>query len=108
MFLEDTVKLCLYAAPLAEAVAYVARALPARSPVPVLAGILLATGESGLTLSAFDYEVAAISAYEVEAQRQVRVNVQSSLQNAVLCFLAVRHDRGYGRSKSGSAGTVVG
>lgn len=45
---------------LAEAVTWVARGLPARPPVPVLAGILLDADTDGtLTLSAFDYEVSA-------------------------------------------------
>ncbi|WP_147066907.1 DNA polymerase III subunit beta [Terrabacter aerolatus] len=45
---------------LAEAVTWVARGLPARPPVPVLAGVLVDANEDGtLTLSAFDYEVSA-------------------------------------------------
>lgn len=45
---------------LAEAVTWVARGLPARPPVPVLAGLHLeADAEGTLTLSAFDYEVSA-------------------------------------------------
>lgn len=45
---------------LADAVGWVARGLPARPPVPVLAGIqLVAAAEGTLTLSAFDYEVSA-------------------------------------------------
>lgn len=45
---------------LADAVTWTARSLPARPPVPVLAGLLLQAGEDGvLTLSAFDYEVSA-------------------------------------------------
>ncbi|MEO6997926.1 MAG: DNA polymerase III subunit beta, partial [Terracoccus sp.] len=45
---------------LAEAVTWVARGLPARPPVPVLAGVLIQADEEGtLTLSAFDYEVSA-------------------------------------------------
>jgi DNA polymerase-3 subunit beta len=53
---------------LAEAVAWVARALPARSVVPVLTGLLLSAGQDDqpgpngfglLTLSCFDYEVSA-------------------------------------------------
>ncbi|GAB7192160.1 DNA polymerase III subunit beta [Kineococcus sp. NUM-3379] len=45
---------------LAEAVAWAARALPARPPVPVLAGVLLEADAQGtLTLSSFDYEVSA-------------------------------------------------
>jgi DNA polymerase III subunit beta len=43
---------------LAEAVAWTARALPARPAVPVLAGIRLQAGEE-LTLSSFDYDVSA-------------------------------------------------
>ncbi len=47
---------------LAEAVAWAARSLPARPPVPVLAGLMLdADRENGgrLVLSSFDYEVSA-------------------------------------------------
>jgi DNA polymerase-3 subunit beta len=49
---------------LADAVAWVARSLPSRPPVPVLGGILLDAGGSdagsdGLTISGFDYEVSA-------------------------------------------------
>ena len=43
---------------LADAVAWVARALPSRPVVPVLAGLRLEAGP-GLTLSCFDYELAA-------------------------------------------------
>ncbi|MGE5290768.1 MAG: DNA polymerase III subunit beta [Micromonosporaceae bacterium] len=45
---------------LAEAVAWVARALPSRPVVPILAGMLLDANKTGaLTLSCFDYEVSA-------------------------------------------------
>lgn len=45
---------------LAEAVSWVARGLPARPPVPVLAGVLIEASDEGtLTLSAFDYELSA-------------------------------------------------
>jgi DNA polymerase III subunit beta len=45
---------------LAEAAAWVARALPTRPVIPVLAGLLLRAEEGGgLTLSCFDYEVSA-------------------------------------------------
>ena len=46
---------------LADAVAWAARSLPARPPVPVLAGLMLDARESGggLVLSSFDYEVSA-------------------------------------------------
>ena len=43
---------------LADVVAWVARALPSRPVVPVLAGLRLEAGE-GLTLSCFDYDLAA-------------------------------------------------
>ncbi len=52
---------------LAEAVAWTARALPARPAVPVLAGIRLqAAGE--LTLSSFDYDVSAQATVPVSAE----------------------------------------
>ncbi|MEU2037827.1 DNA polymerase III subunit beta [Nocardia niwae] len=43
----------------AESVAWVARSLPSRPPVPVLGGVLLVADEDGLTVSGFDYEVSA-------------------------------------------------
>ncbi len=43
----------------AEAVAWVARALPSRPVIPVLAGLLLHADGDRLTLSCFDYEVSA-------------------------------------------------
>jgi DNA polymerase-3 subunit beta len=45
---------------LADAVAWVARALPSRPVVPVLSGLRLDAGE-GLTLSCFDYELSAVT-----------------------------------------------
>ncbi|WP_432484793.1 DNA polymerase III subunit beta [Kineococcus esterisolvens] len=54
---------------LADAVAWAARALPSRPPVPVLAGVLLEAGDDGsLRLSTFDYEVSA----RVEVPAEVR------------------------------------
>jgi DNA polymerase-3 subunit beta len=45
---------------LAEAVTWVARGLPSRPPVAVLAGVMIEANDEGtLTLSAFDYEVSA-------------------------------------------------
>jgi DNA polymerase-3 subunit beta len=43
----------------AEAVAWAARSLPTRPPLPVLAGLLIEATDDGLTLSSFDYEVSA-------------------------------------------------
>jgi DNA polymerase-3 subunit beta len=42
---------------LAEAVTWTARSLPARPPVPVLAGLLIEASGDHVTLSSFDYEV---------------------------------------------------
>jgi DNA polymerase-3 subunit beta len=44
---------------LAEAVAWVARALPSRPVVPILSSLRLDAGDDGLTLSCFDYELSA-------------------------------------------------
>jgi DNA polymerase-3 subunit beta len=51
----------------ADAVAWVARNLPMRPTVPVLAGVLLTGSEHGLTISGFDYEVSA----EVEVAAEI-------------------------------------
>jgi DNA polymerase-3 subunit beta len=50
---------------LADAVAWTARSLPVRPPVPVLAGILIEVDEQ-LKLSSFDYEVSARGTTDVE------------------------------------------
>ena len=44
---------------LADAVGWVARALPTRPVVPVLSGLRLEAGDGGLRLSCFDYEMSA-------------------------------------------------
>lgn len=44
---------------LAEAVTWTARSVPARPPVPVLAGVRLEAKEASLVLASFDYEVSA-------------------------------------------------
>ena len=46
---------------LADAVAWVARALPSRPVVPILSGLRLDAEEDGLTLSCFDYELSAVT-----------------------------------------------
>lgn len=43
----------------ADAVAWVARSLPTRPAVPVLAGVLLSGSEDGLTIAGYDYDVSA-------------------------------------------------
>ena len=52
----------------ADAVAWTARALPARPTVPVLAGMRLRAEGSELTLSSFDYDVSALATIAVDAQ----------------------------------------
>ncbi|WP_052847489.1 DNA polymerase III subunit beta [Streptomyces avicenniae] len=64
---------------LAEAVAWAARSLPARPPVPVLAGLLLKAGEGTLSLSGFDYEVSARVSVEVEVEDEGTVLVSGRL-----------------------------
>jgi len=52
---------------LADAVAWVSRAVPARPPVPVLAGVRVVADSSGsVTLSSFDYEVSARSKFAAD------------------------------------------
>jgi DNA polymerase-3 subunit beta len=64
---------------LAEAVAWTARTLPARPPVPVLAGLMLDASESGLTLSGFDYDVSARAGVDAEISEEGRVLVSGRL-----------------------------
>jgi DNA polymerase-3 subunit beta len=54
---------------LAEAVAWTARALPARPTIPVLAGMRLQAGAE-LTLSSFDYDVSAQARVPVTAEEE--------------------------------------
>ncbi len=63
----------------AESVAWVARSLPARPPVPVLGGVLLVAGEDGLTVSGFDYEVSAQIRVAAEVAGSGRVLVSGRL-----------------------------
>lgn len=50
---------------LADAVAWTAKSLPNRPPVPVLAGLLLQVTDTRLTISGFDYEVSGQVGIEV-------------------------------------------
>lgn len=58
----------------ADAVAWVARNLPTRPTIPVLAGVLLTGTDDGLTISGFDYEVSA----------EVRVGAEIASPGSVL------------------------
>ncbi len=65
---------------LAEAVTWVARGLPNRPPVPVLAGVLIEASDEGtLTLSAFDYEVSAKITVAAEVAESGKVLVLGRL-----------------------------
>jgi DNA polymerase-3 subunit beta len=63
---------------LADAVAWTARALPARPTVPVLAGMRLQAGDD-LTLSSFDYDVSAQATIPVIAEEEGSVLVSGRL-----------------------------
>ena len=70
---------------LAEAVAWTARSLPARPPVPVLAGVLLTAADDGtLTISSFDYDVSARN----EVPASVSVAGTSVVQGQMLAQIA--------------------
>ncbi|MER7662114.1 MULTISPECIES: DNA polymerase III subunit beta [unclassified Streptomyces] len=64
---------------LAEAVAWVARSLPARPPAPVLAGLLLKAEDGALSFSSFDYEVSAKVSVEAEVDEGGTVLVSGRL-----------------------------
>ncbi|NHC47399.1 DNA polymerase III subunit beta [Motilibacter aurantiacus] len=64
---------------LAEAVAWAARSLPARPPVPVLAGLLVEAGDDGVVLAGFDYEVSARVGLDAEVVEPGRVLVSGRL-----------------------------
>jgi len=63
---------------LADAVAWTARALPARPTVPVLAGMRLHAGDE-LTLSSFDYDVSAQATVPVTTEEEGSVLVSGRL-----------------------------
>jgi DNA polymerase III subunit beta len=64
---------------LAEAVAWAARSLPTRPPVPVLAGLLLEAEDDQLVLSGFDYEVSARVTVAAEVTEPGRALVSGRL-----------------------------
>ncbi|KPC82269.1 DNA polymerase III subunit beta [Streptomyces sp. NPDC048430] len=64
---------------LAEAVAWVARSLPARPPAPVLAGLLLKAEDGALSFSSFDYEVSAKVSVDAEIEEDGTVLVSGRL-----------------------------
>ncbi|MFJ2407045.1 DNA polymerase III subunit beta [Streptomyces xanthochromogenes] len=64
---------------LADAVQFAFRAIPARPPVPVLAGILLAATKDGLTASGFDYYVSTRATEAADIDKAGRVLVSGRL-----------------------------
>ncbi|MFD5078549.1 DNA polymerase III subunit beta [Streptomyces sp. NPDC058371] len=60
---------------LAEAVAWAAKSLPARSPVPVLGGLILDAADGRLRISGFDYEASATIEVPAETLTAGRVLV---------------------------------
>ncbi len=82
-------KLTVERDPLAEAVAWTARALPARPTAPVLAGMRLQAG-SELTLSTFDYEVSAQATIPVAADEPGTVLVSGRLLAEIVRSLPAR------------------
>ena len=74
---------------LAEAVAWTARALPARPTVPVLAGIRLQAA-ADLTLSSFDYDVSAQATVAVSTDEEGSVLVSGRLLAEICRSLPAR------------------
>ena len=64
---------------LAEAVTWTARSVPARPPVPVLAGVRLEARGSSLVLASFDYEVSAHCEVAADVERDGVVLVSGRL-----------------------------
>ena len=74
---------------LADAVAWTARALPARPALPVLAGMHLAAAQQ-LTLSTFDYEVSAQASLPVITDEEGNVLVSGRLLAEIVRSLPAR------------------
>lgn len=62
-----------------EAVVWAARGLPSRPSLPVLAGLLVETGDEGLVLSGFDYETSARVSAPAEVAEEGRALVSGRL-----------------------------
>ena len=69
---------------LADAVVWTARSLPARPPMQVLLGLLLETGEAGLSVSGFDYEVSSRITVDVTTSEPGRVLVPGRLLSDIV------------------------
>ncbi|GGL97378.1 DNA polymerase III subunit beta [Nakamurella endophytica] len=75
---------------LADAVAWVAKSLPSRPPVPVLGGILLEVEGDTLVVAGFDYEVSTRAEVSVDAERGGRVLVSGRLLAEITRALPAR------------------
>jgi len=75
---------------LADAVAWAARALPARPAAPVLAGMRLAVTGNNLALSTFDYEVSAQASVPVDGGEDGTVLVSGKLLAEIFKALPAR------------------
>ena len=62
-----------------EAVSFVVKLLPQRNPQPILAGVLIEATETGLTLSAFDYEASAKTTIEATVDEPGTILVHGRL-----------------------------
>jgi DNA polymerase-3 subunit beta len=69
---------------LADAVAWVAKSLPARPPVPVLGGILLQVDGSTLTVAGFDYEVSTRATLSVDSLDELDAPADAPATDRVL------------------------
>lgn len=69
---------------LAEAVAWTARSLPTRPPVPVLAGLLLDAADGVVAISGFDYEVST----RVELDAHVETDGRALVSGRLLAEIA--------------------
>jgi DNA polymerase-3 subunit beta len=75
---------------LADAVAWVARTLPTRPPVPVLAGLLVEAAADGLALASFDYEVSSRATVDADVAEPGRVLVSGRLLSEIARSLPSR------------------
>ncbi|MFF7459121.1 DNA polymerase III subunit beta [Kitasatospora sp. NPDC008115] len=76
-------KLRLPVSALTDAVSYTAKALPSRAPVPVMLGMLLATGDGSLRLSACDGEVYTSATVSAEIAEDGTALVPGRLLNDI-------------------------
>jgi DNA polymerase III subunit beta len=62
-----------------EAVSFAVKLLPQRTTLPILSGVLIETTPTGLTLSAFDYEVSAQTSIIADVEEPGRILVSGRL-----------------------------